>query len=158
MLQEILVHRLDGDVETERASIHFHERVRDARSRQATIAKHLRGDQLGEISAILAGVVEHEFAQAKIILVRRELVELHREARLFVERPEAAHALEVDADVLEGVRPFRDRRSHVATIILLKDSEPRLAHGDLESSDAPIGKEVMRRRRFRGGNHSSRPD
>src|SRR6266516_858125 len=136
--QKIFVHGFDQHVKAKVAPIQFHECMRDARGGQTSIAKQTRGHVLREITSVLAGIVQEEFAHAAVSLARHEFVESHRKARLLVQRPKAAHAFEMHGNVGKNVSPFFDRAADILPVLLLQGFELRAANLDLESSNSAI--------------------
>ena len=132
---------LHQHVEAAVAPVEHDAGMGDAGDRHVGFAEHFVGHEVGEIGRVLAGVVERELALAEQFLVGHEPVELGDEARLLLQRAEAAVALQVDSHILEHVRAHGDGAAHVAAIVLLQRGQFAAAHLNVEGVDGRVGGE-----------------
>ena len=144
--EEHLVHRFNQDVKTKLTSVQCHSRVSHPRRRHARIPKKSGSEVLRQITGILTGIVEHDFAEPKEFLPRHKFVEFHRKARLVIERSKTAASLEPDGDLFEYFIVYRDRRLNVRTILAPQFFQLRFGNFNFEMPDHRAGEKLIRHR------------
>src|SRR5207237_3543939 len=92
-LQKRLVHCLDQHVKAERPAIEADARMSYPRGWNAGITEEAGGKVFREKRRILARIIEHDLGNSEQLLMRNELVELHREDWLVLHCPETDAAL-----------------------------------------------------------------
>jgi len=98
--EKLLVPAFHQDKQPECAPVQFGRGVSGARGRNACRQEQFAGDLLGNIAAILDGVVQMNLLQTMETLPFGILVEVQGEGRLAVDRAKAAEvALEMKGDV-----------------------------------------------------------
>jgi hypothetical protein len=104
LLEELLVERLDVDVEAEVVPVQGHVGEVAARRRHPGGAEPVVGQALAHVRRILLRVVEGELVEAEDLLAGHVLVELHLERRLLLrQRAEEALLAQPDLPVLLAV-------------------------------------------------------